>query len=213
MTLTWILGFNVGEKFGIYCSDVSGAFDRVEMGRMIEKLNAKGTHSDLVRVLESWLRTRRAHVIVGGARGCELSLRDMVYQGTVWGPWLWNIFYEDARLAVHAALFREIIFADDLNAFRAFKLAMPNADVFEATAQCQKELHAWGRANQVAFDPMKESQHVVSHVHPASSNFKFLGILFDCSLTMAAAVHEVVGEVRWKTATLMRSRRYHSVSL
>ena len=30
MVLTWILGFDVGKKFGAYCSDVSGAFDRVK---------------------------------------------------------------------------------------------------------------------------------------------------------------------------------------
>ena len=42
MTLSWISGFNDGKKFGVYCSDVSGAFDRVPSGRVIAKLAAKG---------------------------------------------------------------------------------------------------------------------------------------------------------------------------
>jgi hypothetical protein len=90
-----------------------------------------------------------------------MELMDMIYQGTVWGPWLWNIFYEDSREAINKASFQEIVYADDLNAFRTFALDTPNDTVLAATKGCQHALHAWGRANQVAFDPAKESHHVV----------------------------------------------------
>ena len=40
--LTWILGFNAGEKFGVHCADVSGAFDRVLTARLVAKLDSKG---------------------------------------------------------------------------------------------------------------------------------------------------------------------------
>ncbi len=82
--------------------------------------------------------------------------------------------------------------------------------MFASTASCQKELHAWGRANQVAFDAGKESHHVVSHVSPEGPDFKILGILFDCGLTMAAAIHELAGECRWKIRGLLRLARYHT---
>ena len=36
LVLTWLDGFNRRRKFGVYCSDVSGAFDRVEMSRLME---------------------------------------------------------------------------------------------------------------------------------------------------------------------------------
>ena len=42
----------------------------------------------------------------------------MVYQGTVLGPTLWNLFFEDARAAINEVFFTEYVFADDLNAFR-----------------------------------------------------------------------------------------------
>ena len=79
----------------------------------------------------------------------------MIYQSTVWGPWLRNLFYEDARLALQDQELLEVVFPDDLNAFRAFSLGMPNADLFKASSDCQSELHSWGRANQVEFDPKK----------------------------------------------------------
>ena len=41
-------------------------------------------------------------------------------------------------------------------------------------------------------------------------DFKILGVTFDCELTMANAVHEVVVEVSWKLRTLARSASYHN---
>ncbi len=210
MTLSWIQGFNEGNKFGVCCSDVSGAFDRVKRERLVAKLRAKGIHETFVQILDSWLQSRVGQVVAGGAQGEDMTPTDMIFQGTVWGPWLWNNFYEDARIAINEALFQEIVYADDLNAFREFLLRTPNADVFCATTSCQRELHAWGRAGQVAFDAGKASHHVVSHVAPEGPNFKILGVLFDCGLTMAAAIHELVGECRWKIRALSRVFRFHT---
>ena len=107
-----------GGKVGVYCSDVSGAFDRVSRQRMIAKLEAKGMEPSLVKVFASWLRSQKAKVLVGGQASEHFSLTDMIFQGTVWGPTLWNIFYEDARRAINEVFFKEVIYADDLNAYR-----------------------------------------------------------------------------------------------
>ena len=79
----------------------------------------------------------------------------MIYQGTVWGAWFWNLFYEDARFALLVHEFQEIVFADDLNAFRAFPLQTLNHDLFIASQTCQAELHSWGAANQIELDSAK----------------------------------------------------------
>ena len=76
--------------------------------------------------------------------------------------------------------------------FRCFTLVTPNEKLREATKACQAELHAWGRANQVEFDPKKESTHVISHRCPEGQNFKILGINFDCRLTMANAIAHLI---------------------
>ena len=44
-----------------------------------------------------------------------------MFQGTVLGPTLWNLFYEDARRAVHEAAFVDIVQAEELNGFREFE--------------------------------------------------------------------------------------------
>ena len=81
--LSWIAAFNRGEKAGLYASDVSGAFDKVSSTLLIDKLESYGVHSQMLKLIRSWLRERPAQVIVGGYFSNELSLKNMVFQGTV----------------------------------------------------------------------------------------------------------------------------------
>ena len=66
LVLTWVEALARGRKIGIYCSDVSGAFDRVSVDRLVAKLQAPTIHQKVISVLTSWLRQRTAHVVVGG---------------------------------------------------------------------------------------------------------------------------------------------------
>ena len=91
-----------------------------------------------------------------------MKINNMVYQGTVLGPPLWNVYYADAAQAVNFHGFLEIIFADDLNCFKDFDSDTPNLELHEEMHSCQGELHKWGTANQVSFDPTKESKHILA---------------------------------------------------
>eukprot|EP00959_Pyramimonas_sp_CCMP1952_P186015 3889550-Pyramimonas_sp.AAC.1 len=93
-------------------------------------------------------------------------MTNMIYQGTVFGPPLWNIFFHDAAAAVRQGGFQELVFADDLNAVKAYPGATSNACILNNLSECQLLLHSWGQANAVLFDAGKESQHVLSHRHP-----------------------------------------------
>ena len=62
-----------------------------------------------VGIFDAWLQDREARVVVGGQPSDAMTLRDMICQGAVWGPWLWNIFYEDARLALQVASLLEVV--------------------------------------------------------------------------------------------------------
>ena len=86
----------------------------------------------------------------------------MVYQGTVLGPPLWNVFDEDAAIAIRVHGFCEIVFADDLNACKAFELTAANNEIVSDLTKWQHEVHTWGKANQVSFDVAKESMHILA---------------------------------------------------
>ena len=216
LVLAWISSLQNGKKVAVYCSDVSGAFDKVSAARLAEKLRSLGLHEQLVQLVKSWQRSRRAEVVVGGERSTEAALSNMVYQGTVLGPVLWNAFFADAAEAVRIADFNEVVFADDLNAFREFDRCTPTAHVESCLNLCQSTLHDWGKANQVSFDAAKESMHVIARSRrdipeDLAENFRILGVLFDTRLTMAAAVHELVSEAKWRVKTIMRTHRFHDV--
>ena len=100
LVLDWIMSINKRRKVGVYCSDVSGAFDKVEKTRMVRKLRATGLHESLIAIFESWLRTRPANVIVSGDKSETIDLANMVFQGTVWGCICLNAFFHDSKHAV-----------------------------------------------------------------------------------------------------------------
>ena len=55
----------------------------------------------------------------------QMVLSNMVFQGTVWGPPLWNIYYEDAAASVQCFGFEEMVYADDFNARKCILVPCP----------------------------------------------------------------------------------------
>ena len=92
-------------------------------------------------------------------------------------------------MPVRKAGFTEIVYADDLNSYKEFPTSEENSVLLEEAEECQKNLHPWGKANQVAFDPAKESFHVVASAKGVGNNFRLLGVLFDVELKMGSALH------------------------
>ena len=45
-----------GNKIAVYVSDVSGAVDKIDSNRLIQKLERKGLGSKMTRVIRSWLQ-------------------------------------------------------------------------------------------------------------------------------------------------------------
>jgi len=212
VVLTWLLSFAYGKKVALYCSDVASAFDRVKTSLLLSKLRRMGIHPSILRVLQSWLSGRRAKVTVHGQTSDEFDLSDMTFQGTVWGPCLWNGFFADIVFPTRRCAFEEVIFADDLNAFRSFDNSVPLEFLLEQLKRCQDEVHLWGIANGVTFEQRKESFHVLSHVHFHGSPFRLLGVTFDLQLTMSDAIFECTHECHWRLSSILRARRYFSLT-
>ena len=120
----------------------------------------------------SLLQQRSAQVVVEGQAPQEHGVP---------GHRAWNLFYEDARRAIHEAGFVEIVHADDLNGFREFEHNASVDSVMSEAKKCQTELHKWSKANQVSIDPAKEPVHIVFHAQPHGDSFKLLGVTWTCA--------------------------------
>ena len=208
LIITWLLALASGQKIILFCSDVAGAFDRVDTARLVSKLVAMGLDPAVVAVLSSWLESRCARVIVGGCCSEPIELTNMVFQGTVLGPKLWNLFYEDVKAACRDAKFEETVFADDLNSFKTAPASTTNDELLQQAQVCQSLVHSWGRANGVSFEASKEGFHVFSRTDPWGDVLKLLGILFDTKLLMDAEVQGLVQECAWRVTQLLRGGRF-----
>ena len=62
--LQWMWWIETGHVVALYCSDVSGAFDRVDHERLGAKLALLGLQPQLLSFLHSWLEDRVSEVVV-----------------------------------------------------------------------------------------------------------------------------------------------------
>ena len=90
----------------------------------------------------------------------------------------------DAIRSTRLRGFTEVVFADDFNCWRKFERGIPNESILSACHDCQSNLHEWGRANSVTFDPGKESFHVLHRVRGQGEEFALLELIFDVALRM-----------------------------
>ena len=140
----------------------------------------------------------------------------MLFVSTIWcSPWAATLEYVfRARLTIREFWFEEVVFADDLNAFRIVPSSTSAGTAMNSVVYVQCELHKGGDANRVGFDVPKGSNHVHSLNDPLGPELKLLGVTFDCKLETENAVRSLTGKVKWKLQMLLRSRRsFHTTDL
>lgn len=120
LILSWLIDFPNGRRVAFYRSDVTAAFDRVDSILLLQKLFKIKIHKKFYDVMKSWLRQRKAQIILSGTKSVEFFMENMVFQGTVFGVLLWNIFFESAGRIIREDGFLDVVFADDLNGMRSY---------------------------------------------------------------------------------------------
>ena len=89
---SWLLSFEEGSAVGLYCSDVSGAFDRVCKDRLSAKLRASGLPDLVISFLVSWLGDRLSTIVVSGSHSAAGILANSGFRGAVLGH-PFGVFY------------------------------------------------------------------------------------------------------------------------
>ena len=112
-----------------------------------ETIASNWFESKFAQFVASDLALRRAHVVVNGVSSEACVLVDSVFQGTVLGPILWNIFFRDFNATAKETNAYAYIFADDLSTHQSFPHQTPSHAVFTTIRQVQSQVHTWGRQN------------------------------------------------------------------
>jgi len=173
-------------------------------------LYSAGVGATYLNFLEAYLRPRRAAVVVEGEQSDEFEIADSVFQGTVLGPPLWNVFFQDVVTPAASTGGKPSQFADDLLVFKEFDRGEESSNILSDMERCRSQVHHWGKVNRVEFDPSKE--HLVT-IHPIAGEgdpFRYLGPLIDCKLQMHQAVDQILAQVRPKVKAILRTRSHYS---
>ena len=177
---------------------------------LLAKLHAFGVGSLFLNFFSSYLQPRKAQVVVEGVCSDSFDILDTVFQGTVLGPPLWNIFFNDVVIPAGSTGGDPNLFADDLNVFQKFDRLDDNDAIKLEMDRCRAEVHSWGKRNRVSFDASKEHVTILHPMHGEGDPVKLLGCLLDCKLLMNHGIENILSRMRPKVRAILRLRGHYS---
>ena len=154
--MAWIIGICSGRKIAGYLSDITAAFDRVCKEYILSKLQAAGIGDTYLAFLNSYLDTRQAKVVVEGVASDPFGILNTVFQGTILGPPLWNLFFADVVVPAEENGEQAAAFADDEDGKeegRLFPLTSNSVNVGHRPRAKATRIAAPGGASEEALSP------------------------------------------------------------
>jgi hypothetical protein len=196
-------------RLAVWLADIKGAFDHACRDMMRCALTARGIPDGFIRVMTDWMSHRSVSVVVDGMHSEDHRITDQVFQGSVWGPTLWNLFIADVENPIRSHGWLPILYADDLTAVAAFKQSDSEDSIREAGRIVAEEAPCWGRARRVRFDPGKESLNFIAA--GSKDAFQLLGVKFDGDLTGRLGCEQVSRGGRRRVSNILQARCYFGI--
>ena len=195
--------------------DVKNAFNSAPWLRIDAALQKRGFPGYLVRLLRSYMGGRTLLVDGGDGNLTRMEVSCGVPQGSVIGPCLWNIFYDDLlRLELHEAA-KLVGFADDI----ALVITAPNSDLLESIGNAAlQSIDRWMQENGLQVAPQKSEAVVLTNKWayqdptfilggqqiPVKSSMRYLGVQLDTRLNFGAHIRLVTAAARRTVSALGR---------
>ena len=186
--------------------DIEGAFDRVWHEGLMVKLKSVGIGGKMLKLLKDYLTDRSLRVTINGQTSKQYPIRAGVPQGSVLGPLMWTLFFNDCL-----NLFPESdAYAHDLT----LSVSCRPSQLKEFTVRFSKRLDllvSWGSLWQVKFATNKTSFMVIWR-SPVSSYLRFgrsfientneieiSGLIYEKNLTFSAHIRFIARKAGGKS--------------
>jgi len=216
LSTTWQKSLDQGKDTFIIALDIAGAFDRVWHRGLITKLNSLGIRGHLLHLLQDYLQGRFLRVVMNGQTSDEHSIHASVPQGSVLGPLLWNVFFNDLLQLIPEAY----AYADDCTLTFPCDSSDHRATVAHIN-QVLQTIIVWGRRWQVDLAPEKTQVMLVSRRHspldtpiptilldgralPLQASISILGVEMNSALTFTGHVKTIARKAAWKLNCVRR---------
>lgn len=195
--------------------DVKNAFNSAPWTKIDAALRRRAFPAQLIRLVRSYLTDRTLFIGAGDDGPTRLTVTCGVPQGSVIGPALWNLFYDDLlQLPVPRGV-SLICFADDL----AVVTIAHNAELLEEAVNPTLGLiDSWMTDNGLEVSPAKSEAIILTRkwaytkpaftmrgtTIPIKSSMKYLGVHLDTRRTFNHHTRSVTAAVRKTTAAIGR---------
>jgi hypothetical protein len=121
--------------------DMSKAFDKMDRGKLVSLMLARGVNQHLVNIIHSFLSNRVQTVRVGSYHSSKQCKTNGTPQGTLLGPMFWLLYADSLETSCHI-----IKYADDLTL---------TAETAEELQQSINEVSAWCKTNNMTTNAEK----------------------------------------------------------
>ena len=182
----------------------------VPHSKLIHKLSSYGIRGQLLQWFASFLQNRTQSIVIDSMESSKVTVKSGVPQGSVIGPFLFNIYVNDLADSTECDLF---LFVDDTKLFT-------EVNVLDDSARLQRDLNrisTWASNNQLQFSAEK---CVVIHLGRNNINANYildsqslqsseeerdLGVIVDASLKFNKHVAAKVAKASQMLAIIKRS--------
>ena len=216
LTSKWNKSLDEGKYTYVIALDIAGAFDRVWHSGLITKLQSLGIDGKLLELIRNYLLNRSLSVVIGGHTSKMYPIQASVPQGSVIGPLLWNVYFNDLLHLIPEAE----AYADDCTL--SFTCDDSNRiETLNKINQTLKLILIWAKRWKITLAPEKtqlllitRKQNPLSFHLPSirfqgkclkpEKNINLLGVNFDDKLNFIDHVKDMAEKCGKKLAAIRR---------
>lgn len=202
--------------YGAVLTDLSKAFDCLPHRLVVSKLRAYGLSEDSCMLIANYFTGRKQRVKIGGNRGEWMTLLKGAPQGSIFGPFIFNLFQNDLlfRIEKLSDIFN---YADDNTVGYCAESVQ---EVNRALQQATKEMLSWFEINYMQANPAKFQFIVFDKMLSACSltikdevmlqsqgSVKLLGLLIDVKLSFSEHISIICSKAGKQISALARISR------
>jgi len=198
---------------GCVSLDLSCAFDVIDHGLLIKRMKILGLPPDICRLIEEWLKDRRAYVEIGQDTSIFFNVDDGTIQGSVLGPVLFAIFIRPLLQMTGILAYADDNYiaevSDNINDLK-MKLSTKVSTVIEWMKQSGLSVNI-GKTELVFFHRNRrilDSIEVSGLKVESKESMKILGVWFDCNLNWSCHIGKLVENIKKECFGLRRLRKY-----